>query len=80
MGNILHTLRSEPLQVSVPAISLSCSSDRPIMFQFLATGTKLGCGEHGYVAFVFVSLSYGFGHCCLLFFSYRLSSAHALRT
>jgi len=48
------------------------------MFQVLATGTKLGCGAHGTVAFLFVSLSYGFGHCCLLFVSYRLSSADEL--
>jgi len=38
------------------------------MFQFVASGTKLGCGEHGYGAFLFVNLSYGVGPCCFLFF------------
>jgi len=33
-----------------------------------------------YVAFLFVSLSYGVGHCCHIFFSYRLSSADAFGT
>jgi len=76
--SFLHTLTVNLCKWVCQQHSLSRSSCRPIRFQFLATGTKLGHGEHGYVAFLFVNFSYGIGPCCSLFFSYRLSSADAL--
>jgi len=64
-----HTFIVNHCQWVCQQLSLSCSSYRPIIFQFLATGTKRGCGEHGYVAFSYVNLSFWVDHCAHSYFT-----------
>jgi len=60
---------SEPLQVSVPEAISHMPFIRAEHVQHLATGTSLGCREHGYVALLFVNLCCGVDLCCLSFFT-----------
>jgi len=76
-GEHLCALFQEASERAVPANFPSVPSLLAHYVQKLATATKLWWGEDGNVAVDFVDLSCVAGYCCLLYFSCRLSRAHA---